>query len=264
MSSKIILSRLNTREIGQTLVYRTKVSSTMETALEQVRRDTPNGTVVVAGAQEHGKGRFDRVWISPKGGIYVSIILYPSKAALNSLTMLASLAVLDSIKEVSGTPACIKWPNDVLIGGKKVCGILAVSGESPSKGTYAVVGIGVNINIEPDAYPEIAETGTSLNAASGKTLLRIDLLCSLLENFERRYAKMAEGESQLAEWSEALITLGQQVTVKTTTQTFDGLAESVDTEGCLRLRLENGDLKIIPAGDVTLRTQSYFPGVLFP
>ena len=254
LSSEIIISYLTTREIGRCLVYRAKVSSTMETALEQVLLGAPNGMVIVAGTQENGKGRFDRRWISPEGGIYLSIILYPPGPILSSLTMLASLAARDSIEEVSGIKTGIKWPNDVLIDGKKVCGILAVSGESPSKGTYAIVGIGINTGLDPGAYPEIAETGTGLNTVSGKQVSRKNLLCSLLVNFEKRYARLCEGESQLGEWSEALVTLGQKVTVKTGSKTFNGAAESVDAEGCLRLRLEDGELKVIPAGDVTLRT----------
>ena len=254
LSPDIILSHLNTREIGRNLVYRTSVSSTMETAHEQVMLNAPNGTVIVAGTQENGKGRFDRGWISPEGGVYVSIILYPAKSALNSLTILASLAVLDSIEEVSGIKASIKWPNDVLVSKKKVCGILAVSGESPSQGTYAIVGIGINVDIDANEYSEIAQTGIGLNSASGKTISRRILLCSFLENFEKRYLMMSKGESQLGEWTEALVTLGQKVTVKTSAETFHGLAESVDTEGRLKLRIENGDLRIIPAGDVTLKT----------
>ncbi len=253
LSPEIILSHLNTREIGRRLIYHPSVSSTMETAREQVLLGAPNGTVVVAGTQEHGKGRFDRDWISPDGGVYLSIILYPAEQVSGFLTILASLAVLDSVEEISGLKAKIKWPNDVLVDGKKVCGILAVSGESPSKGRYAIVGIGINIGIDAKAHPEIAESGTGLNAASGLIISRNDLLSRLLENFEKRYTRMSEGESQLAEWSGALVTLGQKVTVKTSTNTYQGMAESVDAEGCLRLRLENGELKILPAGDVTLK-----------
>lgn len=253
-SSEVLLAHLNTRELGRHLIYRPRISSTMETAREQVLLGAPNGTVVLAGTQEHGKGRFDRSWISPEGGLYFSIILYPPEPVLNSLTILASLAVLDSIGEVSGLKASIKWPNDVLIVGKKVCGILAVSGQLSSKGMYAIVGIGINVDIDGKEYPEIAETATCLNTASGKKIARDDLLCSLLENLEKRYSRACEGESQVGEWSEALVTLGQKITVRTYQETFYGLAESVDTEGCLGLRLENGELKIIPAGDVTLRT----------
>ena len=254
LSSEIILSHLNTCEIGHSLIYRARVSSTMETAREQVLLGAPNGLVVVAGVQERGQGRFDRNWISPEGGVYLSIILYPPQPVLGFLTILASLAALDSIEEVSGIKANIKWPNDVLIGGKKVCGILAVSGQSSFKGTYAIVGIGINLGFDAKEYPEIGETGIGLNAASGKEISRKDLVCSLLNNFEKRYARMTAGESQLGEWSEALVTLGQTVTVKTPAETLHGLAESVDAEGRLILRLENGEHKIIPAGDVTLRT----------
>jgi BirA family biotin operon repressor/biotin-[acetyl-CoA-carboxylase] ligase len=225
----------------------------MDVALEQMALGAPHGTTVVAETQELGKGRLDRRWISPKGGVYLSIILYPPVQYLNSLTMITSLAVCDCIKEVCGLKATIKWPNDVLVGGKKVSGILATSGASPSKGTYAIVGIGINVDMDLKEHTEIAGSSTNLAASSSRKISRQAVLCALLENFEKRYEKAASGESQVGEWSEAMVTLGQKVTVKTGNKTFTGVAESVDNEGNLVLRLANGELKVIPAGDVTLR-----------
>jgi BirA family biotin operon repressor/biotin-[acetyl-CoA-carboxylase] ligase len=253
LSPEIIQSRLTTREIGRNLVYRRSVTSTMDVALEQVSLGAPGGTAVVAEMQENGKGRLNRNWISPAGGVYVSIVLYPQTQLVNSLTMIASLAVCDCIRETSGVEAKIKWPNDILLGGEKVGGILACSGTSPSQGAYAVVGIGINADLDLDKYPEIAGIAASLAGVSGKNVSRRELLCSLLGNLEKRYDRLSAGESQIGEWRAALVTIGQPVTVKTGGLTFTGTAESVDCDGSLLLRLEHGGYKIVPAGDVTLR-----------
>jgi biotin-[acetyl-CoA-carboxylase] ligase BirA-like protein len=167
--------------------------------------------------------------------------------------MIASLAVCDCIEEVTGITAKIKWPNDILVGGKKVSGILACSGISPSKGVYAVVGIGVNADTEFKDRPEIEEISTSLTTVAGRKVSRLEVLLSLLNNFEQRCDKSFTGESQLGDWTEALVTLGQKVTVRTGEKIITGMAESVDKHGRLLLRLEDGELKVIPAGDVTLR-----------
>jgi len=253
ISAETILTRLNTREIGRNIILHSRVSSTMDVALEEVLVGAPHGTAIIAEVQEYGKGRLNRGWISPLGGVYVSIILYPPQELLPSLTMIAGLAVTDCIQKVSGIKADIKWPNDVLIDGKKTGGILARSGNSPSEGCYAIVGIGINADMDVTKQPEIAEIATSLSAVMGESVSRQAVICNLLENFEKWYRALAEGRPVWDAWRRRLITLGKQVTVNVRDVVYVGMAESVNRDGSLRVRQANGKIVDIPAGDVTLR-----------
>jgi BirA family biotin operon repressor/biotin-[acetyl-CoA-carboxylase] ligase len=254
LSAENILSHLKTNQIGRCLIYLPSVSSTMDVARHQAVEGAAHGTTFVAGKQENGKGRLNRRWVSPDGGVYVSVILYLPQELIPALTMIASLAVSDCISEVSGVRSDIKWPNDILINGKKVSGILASSGNSASKGRYAVVGIGINANMDLYLEPELADIATSLLSVTGKQVSRLNVICGLLLSFERRYTAAEAGEPLWQEWRERLITLGQQVSIKAGEKIFNGLAESVKPDGSLMLRRTNGKLVEIPAGDVTLRT----------
>jgi BirA family transcriptional regulator, biotin operon repressor / biotin---[acetyl-CoA-carboxylase] ligase len=253
LSAENILSCLRTREIGRNLLYLPNVSSTMDVALEEVLRLAPHGTVVVADAQSHGKGRLKRGWISPVGGVYLSVILYPSQELITSLTMIACMAVIDCIQEVCGIKAAIKWPNDVLINSKKVSGVLAQSGNSPSGQCYSVVGIGINADVDLTGEPEIQDIATSLSTAAGRAISRRMVICSLLNNFEKRYSALQAGKSSWKEWRERLVTLGHSVCVKSPYGVVEGIAESVTPKGNLLLRQTDGTLKEIPAGEITPR-----------
>jgi BirA family biotin operon repressor/biotin-[acetyl-CoA-carboxylase] ligase len=253
LSVERILSRLKTQDIGCDIIYRPAVSSTMDVAREEIKNNAVHGSVVIADIQKHGKGRLDRAWISPPGGVYLSIILYPSEELLSFLTMAAGLAVIDCIREVCGIEAAVKWPNDVLVNGKKVAGILAQSGILHSTDYYAVLGIGINADMNLSMQPEISTIATSLSNAIGKPVSRIEVVCSLLENFEKRYAALKSGQSLGKEWREHLVTLGKKVSVKSGQTIFEGIAESVSPDGSLLLRQYDGKLVEISAGDVTLR-----------
>ena len=254
LSVDTIKKCLATREIGRNIVFRHSVSSTMDVAVEEVRRGAAHGTVIIAETQEQGKGRLDRSWISPAGGVYLSIILYPPQALLPALTMTASLAVIDSIQDVCGIRAGIKWPNDVLIGGKKIGGILAQSGNSESSGCYAVIGIGINANMDLSIQPEIADSATSLSVATGKPIQLQAVICGLLNNFEKRYLDLQSGQNLWVDWEKLLVTLGKFVSVRSGRTLYEGLAEAVNSEGSLLLRRANGEVVVVPAGDVSLRT----------
>lgn len=223
----------------------------MDVAMDEVLRGTPHGTTIIAEAQEKGKGRLNRSWISPAGGVYVSIILYPKQEMLSSLTMISSLAVSDCIEEVSGIQANIKWPNDILIIGKKVSGILAQSGNSSSKGCYAVIGIGINADLDLTLQPEIADTATSLSEVLGASVSRQKIICRLLESFEKWYQALEDGQPVWKAWKKRLITLGKRVSVKAGDVVYEGIAESFSHDGSLRVRQASGELIAIPAGDVT-------------
>jgi BirA family biotin operon repressor/biotin-[acetyl-CoA-carboxylase] ligase len=253
LSPAAITDNLETRFIGQRILYYPKLPSTMDTAKRQAQQGAVEGTVVIADEQTSGKGRMQRTWLSPKGSIALSIILHPKLAHLSSLMMVASLAVAHCIEQVTGLKPQIKWPNDVLVNGKKVCGILIESDVRGSTVDYAIIGIGINANLRPPDFPEIPSTATSLSHELGKKVSRLDTIRCLLIEAERLYLASTAGESIYQEWQDRLVTLGKQVQVKSGETTYKGIAESVASDGSLLLRQPDGSLTKIVAGDVTLR-----------
>lgn len=253
LSSADITSNLKTCFVGQRTLYYPSLTSTMEIARQEAQQDAEEGTVIIANEQTAGRGRLNRVWLSPRGNIALSVILRPSMAHLHSLVMLASLAVVHSIEAVTGLKSQIKWPNDVLIGGKKVCGILIESQVQENRVDYAIVGIGVNVNLKPGDFPDISPTATSLSRELGREIPRISLIQNLLVEIEGLYLVMSAGESIYEEWRDSLVTLGKEVRVQFGDTIEEGIAESVARDGSLRLRLSDGSLAKILVGDVTLR-----------
>ena len=163
ISPASITNELDTHIIGQKVIYYPRLSSTMVVAKQEAQLGAAEGTVIITGEQTAGKGRLKRIWLSPKGNIALSVILYPTLPYLSSLIMLASLAVARSIKAVTGLKCQVKWPNDVLINGKKVCGILIESEVRRDIVGYAIIGIGINVNLRLADFPEIMPTATSLS-----------------------------------------------------------------------------------------------------
>ncbi len=248
-----ITNNLETRFIGQRVIYYPSLTSTMEVAKREAQQGAVEGTTIIADEQTAGKGRMKRLWLSPRGSIALSVVLYPDVAYLPSLVMLASLAVVHSIEAVTGLEAQVKWPNDVLIRGKKVCGILVESELRRDTVNYAIVGIGVNVNLRLVDFPEILPIATSLSDELGREVSRLELIRRLLVEIERLYLALPVGESIYEEWRDRLITLGRRVIVNWGTTSYEGIAESVASDGSLLLRHADGSLIKIVAGDVTLR-----------
>jgi len=253
LSPTSITSNLETHFVGQRVIYYSTLTSTMEVAKREAQQGAVEGTVVIADEQTAGKGRKERAWLSPRGGIALSIILYPSVVYLPYLIMLASLAVVHSIEAVTGLRSQVKWPNDVLVNGKKVCGILIESGVQGNIVDYAIIGIGVNVNLRLSDFPEILPTATSLSDELGRDVSRLDMIRRLLVEVERLYLALPAGESIYEEWRDSLVTLGKKVHVKSGKTIYVGVAESVARDGSLLLRSLDGSLTKIVAGDVTLR-----------
>ncbi len=252
LSPASITNNLETRFVGQRVIYYPSLASTMEVAKQEARKGAAEGTVIIADEQTAGKGRIKRVWLSPKGSIALSVILYPSVAYLPSLIMLASLAVIHSIEAVTGLKSQVKWPNDVLINGKKVCGVLIESNVRGDIVDYAIIGIGVNVNLRLYDFPEIQPTATSLSDELGRDVSRLDVIRCLLVEIERLYLALLAGGSIYEEWRDSLVTLGRRVQVKSGKTIYEGIAESVARDGRLLLRHSDGSLFKIVAGDVTL------------
>ncbi len=253
LSTTIISDNLGTSFIGQSVIYYPRLSSTMDVARREAKQGAPEGTVIVAGEQTGGRGRVKRHWLSPRGNIALSIILYPGISYLPYLIMIASLAVVHSIETVTSLKPQIKWPNDILISGKKVGGILTESELKGSRVEYSIIGIGINIGLRLSDFPEIAATATSINDELRRNVSPVDVVRHLLVEIERLYLTLPGGESIYEEWRDRLVTLGQRVCVKSGNSSFEGVAESVDRSGALMLRHADGSSIRIVAGDVTLR-----------
>jgi len=252
LSPASITSDLETRFIGHKVIYYPRLTSTMEVAKREARRGAVEGTVVIAGEQTAGKGRLRRVWLSPKGSLALSTILYPRLVYLPSLIMLASLAVVRSIEAVTGLKAQVKWPNDVLVNGRKVCGILIESDVRADIVAYAIIGIGVNVNLRLADFPEILPLATSLSEELGRDVSLLSLIRRLLVEIEGLYLTLLAGGAIYEEWRDNLVTLGKKVRVESGKIRYEGIAESVARDGSLLLRHSNGNLTKIVAGDVTL------------
>jgi BirA family biotin operon repressor/biotin-[acetyl-CoA-carboxylase] ligase len=247
-----IQASLRTRRIGRSIIHEMTCDSTMNIARSEARDGASHGTIVIAEEQTSGRGRFGRSWTSPPGeNLYLTLILRPPIARLRSLSMIAPLAVCLAVEDVVPVTAEIKWPNDVLIGGRKLSGVLVESELSGSDVRFALVGIGVNVNLDVDAADEIRDIATSLRRESGRQVSREATLVRLLGHIEDLYESPAP--EVVEAWRSRLETLGRQVTVTAGDQSYSGLAEDVNERGSLVLRLPDGSSMTFEAAEVSLR-----------
>jgi BirA family biotin operon repressor/biotin-[acetyl-CoA-carboxylase] ligase len=247
--SVAIQKGLQTSVVGRKVIYLPSVPSTMDFAQQEAQKGAPEGTVIIAGEQTKGRGRLKRKWLTPRGNIALSIILYPTVTSLPYLIMIASLAVLQSIEKITGIKGQIKWPNDILIDGKKVCGILIENEMRGNKVEYSIVGIGINVGLNAQKYTDIANIATSLD----KDIDPIKLIRALLVEFDTLYRQLSDGKAIYKEWRNRLITIGKHVKAQSGNQVIEGIAEAVDEGGALMIRQADGMLARVVAGDVTLR-----------
>jgi BirA family biotin operon repressor/biotin-[acetyl-CoA-carboxylase] ligase len=257
LSVAAIQDGLGTQFVGRTVAYWPEIASTNDEAKRLAREGAPEGTMVIADYQTKGRGRLDRGWVAPRGSsLLMSIVFRPELAArqIQRVTMSCGLAVADAIEQQTGLRAGLKWPNDIVIAGAKAGGILT---EIEVKGTeveFAVVGMGLNVNLDPALLPaDMPVAATSLCHQFGADVPRLLLLWSVLEKVEERYSRLRVGKSPAEEWAARLVTLGKAVTVSGTGPAVEGVAESVDEDGALLVRLADGCLETVLAGDVTTR-----------
>jgi BirA family biotin operon repressor/biotin-[acetyl-CoA-carboxylase] ligase len=211
------------------------------------------GLVVVAGEQTAGRGRFDRRWVSPAGSsLLFSVLLRPKSIHMPYVNMAATLAVADSVAEHVRTTPAIKWPNDVRIGGRKVSGILIETDSGVGKLRYAVLGIGINVDLDVSDHPEIAETATSVNSEASEPVDRATLLLDVLRRLDDMYASVRAGNSLTHEWAQRLETLGKHVQVSWGHKVFEGMALEVDERGNLIVERPDGKRITVAGGEVTL------------
>lgn len=246
-----IRDNLNTKFVGRELHYLEETGSTQDIARELAVRGAPEGTAVVARKQKAGRGRLGRIWFSPEGGLAVSLVLYPPCKNLYLMPAITSVAVFRTIEKF-GIKAAIKWPNDVLIGDRKVCGILIENCLDGNCLKYSIPGIGININFDPAQYSGIADISTSLSKELGHTISIGPVATILFSEMETLYLQMSNPDYILGEWVQNMDTIGRRIHVRSGEEISEGMAHSISATGNLVLRLDNGTLKEIMAGDVTI------------
>jgi BirA family biotin operon repressor/biotin-[acetyl-CoA-carboxylase] ligase len=248
---------LRSAVFGHRIFYYPTIDSTNERALELAAVEEPEGGLVLAEEQTAGRGRRDRSWSSQAyAGIYASLILRPAIPAARAplLTFMAAVAVADALNEVCALRARIKWPNDVVVGRRKIAGILAeVRGSAPEI-REMVVGIGVNVNqVEADLGGALAGKATSVRIETGAPADRAPILASILEGFERRYARLLrDGPGTLLREWESLSALapGTPLAVDAPGGRLEGEFAGIDAEGALVVQARDGSVHRIPFGEI--------------
>lgn len=247
---------LRTKLIGKEIHFYPEVASTNTLAMEMASRGAAEGTVVIAETQTGGKGRLGRKWLSPRGNLYLSVVLRPNipthKAPL--LTLMGAVAAASAIRKHLELPAGIKWPNDIFLSGKKAGGLLTEMSAEPDRVKHIVLGIGVDVNMDLKELPaEIRPISTTLSAEAGEKIDRSPLVRRILTELDRWYQVFLKNEADvLREWERLNITLGNRVAVSGGGRTLEGLAQGIDSEGRLILELDDDSLRQVAAGDVTL------------
>ncbi len=227
--------------------YYPEVSSTMDTAKDLAIKNCPDFTVVVAGRQTKGRGRLKRQWLSDDGGLYFTLVLRPNiPVRLSSrVNFLASLTLARILREMLQIDAAVKWPNDILVDGRKISGMISELETKTDRVLFISIGIGINVNNDPS----VAEPGaSSLKKISGREISRKMLLIRFLDEFEKRLRK-AEFENVISEWKKYTVTLNRRVKIVTHKEVDEGLAVDVEPDGALVLELADGTRKKIIYGD---------------
>jgi len=253
-----ISSGLATGRIGSSLICLKETESTNAVAFKMAEKGAPEGTVVIADSQTAGKGRLGRVWLSPAGvNLYCSVVLRPpiSPVAACQLTFLSVVAVARAIENCTSLKPQIKWPNDILINGKKVAGLLNEMNAETEKVNFVVLGIGVNLNVRlSDLGCELRHPATSLLEEGGVEVDRAVFARSLLTELDRLYdGFLREGDGPVrAEWMERSSISGRSVRVSCGARAFTGVVQGVDSFGALLVLLTDGTLETVLSGDVAL------------
>lgn len=229
----------------------------MDEARSAAADGAAEGLVVLAEEQSAGRGRHGRRWLSAPGrDVLMSVLLRPDERVAGQLLMMAALGAGRAVDALTGARSTVKWPNDVRVEGRKVCGVLAES-ESGPEGVIAVVGIGLNVNSDESEWlPDVARTATSLRLIAGQEVPREEAVRALLGELDALYRRLRSGGSVRDEWAERLDTIGLEVEVTWRSDAGDncvrGWAEGVDGAGCLLVRDAAGRVWTVAAGEVTL------------
>jgi BirA family biotin operon repressor/biotin-[acetyl-CoA-carboxylase] ligase len=254
LTAETIQAGLDTRLLGQQAFCYVSIGSTNDIAKHLARQGAPAGTIVTAEEQTAGRGRMARTWYAPAGSsLLLSVILRPDLGVerLAELLMASALAAADAIESSTGLVIDLKWPNDVLCRGKKLGGILVEAGLSAEHLDFAVVGIGLNVNLDVAQVAEIVDSATSISMELGTDVSRLELLRALLHSLEIEHERLESGRSPYRRWAARLTRIGQHVQVETPWGKETGKIEGVETDGTLVLRRTDGSLARIAVGDIT-------------
>lgn len=253
-----IESLLDTEWAGRNVLYFSETDSTNTRAKRLGEEGAVHGTLTVAERQTKGKGRRGRRWESPPGSsIYMSILLRPDVLPdqASMLTLVMAQSVAEAVRSATGLEAFIKWPNDIVVNGKKVCGILTEMSTEMERINYVVIGVGINVNTEN--FPEeLAETATSLYLENGEKQLRARLAAEVLKKFEGYYKLFVESgnlSGMQERYNRLLVNRGREVRVLEPGHEYDGQAIGINETGELLIRIENGKIRKVYAGEVSVR-----------
>ncbi len=247
VSSPDLLLPCEFPSLEQKIHHFREIGSTMDVAKELAKRGAEEGTVVVAESQSRGKGRLSREWLSPEGGIYFTVILRPKISPIYAprINLMAAVAVATTIRKLFGLTAELKWPNDVLIKGRKVCGILAEMEAETDIINFVNLGIGINVNM---SIPQLETKVTSLKDELGKEISRKEFFSSVLEEIAKQQALLTK-EDLLEEWKKLSATLSKNVKVVALGEEIVGQAIDIDVNGALVIKSKDGSLRSVVAGD---------------
>ena len=255
ISKEKIESCLKTKILGRKIHYYQVLSSTNKLAKNLALHGASEGTLVIAEKQTEGKGRLNRKWFSPNGGLWFSIILKPKIKTFEAskLTFPISLAIAETIRKTFNLNVEIKWPNDILINNRKVCGILTESVTKEKKLKFVVVGIGLNVNINLKEFPEnLRCSATTLKEELKRNVKLEHLLCELLFQIEREYELFLNEDFRkiLERWKNFASFLGKRIKILMNGKLYEGIAEDVDNEGKLVVKFLDGTVRNFVAGEL--------------
>lgn len=255
-----VASRLHTKWAGLELHYLPVTGSTNADAKILAEQGAPHGMLVLADSQRGGRGRRGHLWQSPAGTtISMSLLCRPtfSPEKASMMTLVMGLAVADAIESMTGLETFIKWPNDIVIHQKKVTGILTEMSAEPDFIQYVIIGVGINVNSEIEAFEEdVRGIASSLKIESGKKISRAQLVAEILKNFESYYEKFQETldlSGIMQHYNERLVNLHRQVKVLDPKDTFEGIARGIDAGGNLLVETLHGEITKVNAGEVSVR-----------
>ena len=255
LNLKAVQAGLRTRWLGRELAYKRCTTSTMDEGRKAALSGAPSGTLILAEEQRAGRGTKGRAWVSPPGeNLHITVVLRPTAAKLQRLSMLTPVAIANAVEQLYGFFPRIKWPNDLQLDGKKFAGILIEAEWEGVHPTFVLLGIGLDVNFDPAPYSqELAQPVTSLAIERGRPVLREPLLSALCNALERAYDG-AESDTLFRGWCSRLDSLGRLLRLQTNHGLIEGIAEGVEADGTLLLRVEPETLLRVTAAEVIEQT----------
>ncbi len=249
--SEEVLFNLNTDIIGKKIYYFKSIPSTNLFAKELINKNAMEGTIVVSDIQTKGRGRKDRIWFSPEGGLWFSIILYPNIPIQYAMfvTMAMSVSLVQAINKLTGLSPVIKWPNDLLLEGKKICGILTELDAEMDRINYSIVGVGINVN--NSLKNELSDKAISICNVYNNKISRVKLLRLILYYFDINYLKIISNEYKYIRdlWFSNTNIIGKNVRLKGENTQVEGVVVNIDDNGYLILKTANKNIRVV-SGDL--------------